>query len=58
MLYYPLSTERNVDELLRVVDALQTTDAHGVSMPANCRPGDSVVVPAPVTMEPLDTEEA
>jgi peroxiredoxin (alkyl hydroperoxide reductase subunit C) len=49
LLYYPLSLGRNVDELLRVVDALQTADANGVSTPANWRPGDPVIVPAPIT---------
>lgn len=58
MVYYPLSTGRNMDEMLRLVDALQTTDAFKVSTPADWRPGASVIVPAPVTMEDLATEEA
>ena len=41
-----------------MVDALQTTDRHGVSTPANWRPGESVVVPAPLTMQDLAAEEA
>ena len=49
LLYYPLSLGRNVDELLRVFDALQTADANAVATPANWRPGDAVIVPAPVT---------
>jgi peroxiredoxin (alkyl hydroperoxide reductase subunit C) len=57
MLYYPLSTGRNVDELLRLIDALQTTDAHAVFTPANWRPGDSVIVPAPLTTAQVETEE-
>lgn len=51
ILYYPLTTGRNMDEILRIVDALQTTDKHGVATPANWRPGDKVVVPAPNTQE-------
>jgi peroxiredoxin (alkyl hydroperoxide reductase subunit C) len=51
IIYYPLTTGRNTDEILRLVDALQTTDAHGVATPANWRPGDKVVVPAPTTTE-------
>jgi peroxiredoxin (alkyl hydroperoxide reductase subunit C) len=51
ILYYPLTTGRNMDEILRIIDALQTTDKHGVSTPANWRPGDKVVVPAPNTQE-------
>ena len=51
MIYYPMSCGRNVDELLRVLDALQTADANSVATPANWRPGDPVVVPAPATKE-------
>ncbi len=49
MIYYPLSTGRNMDEILRLIDALQTTDEHGVATPANWRPGDKVIVPPPRT---------
>jgi peroxiredoxin (alkyl hydroperoxide reductase subunit C) len=51
MIYYPLTTGRNMDEILRLVDALQTADANGVATPANWRPGDKVIVPAPNTTE-------
>ena len=51
LLYYPLSLGRNVEELIRVFDALQTTDANAVSTPANWRPGDPVIVPAPLTQQ-------
>lgn len=51
MIYYPLTTGRNADELLRLIDALQTTDAHGVATPANWRTGDAVIVPPPRTTE-------
>jgi peroxiredoxin (alkyl hydroperoxide reductase subunit C) len=51
ILYYPLTTGRNMDEILRLVDALQTTDEHKVATPANWRPGDMVVVPPPNTQE-------
>jgi len=54
ILYYPLSTGRNMDEILRIIDALQTTDANGVATPANWRPGDKVVVPPPNTQEMAD----
>ena len=49
MIYYPLTTGRNTQEILRVVDALQTTDKHQVATPANWKPGDKVIVPAPNT---------
>jgi peroxiredoxin (alkyl hydroperoxide reductase subunit C) len=51
MIYYPLNVGRNFDEILRVVDALQTADANGVACPANWRPGDDVIVSAPTTLD-------
>lgn len=51
MIYYPLTTGRNMHEILRLIDALQTTDAHKVATPANWKPGDRVIVPAPTTLE-------
>jgi glutaredoxin/glutathione-dependent peroxiredoxin len=50
-LTYPASTGRNTAEVLRVVDALQTTDKHGVTTPINWLPGDDVVVPPVVSTE-------
>lgn len=49
MIYYPLNVGRNFDEILRVVDALLTVDGNPVACPANWRPGDAVIVPAPTT---------
>ncbi len=51
MIYYPLTTGRNMKEILRLIDALQTTDEHKVATPANWKPGDPVVVPPPKTAE-------
>jgi peroxiredoxin 2/4 len=51
MIYYPLTTGRNMEEVLRLLDALQTTDKHGVATPANWRPGEKVIVPPPRTAE-------
>ncbi len=51
MIYYPLTTGRNMQEILRLIDALQTSDAHKVATPANWKPGDKVIVPAPNTVE-------
>lgn len=45
ILYYPQSTGRNFDEILRVVKALQTADNFGVATPADWRPGERVIVP-------------
>jgi alkyl hydroperoxide reductase subunit AhpC len=46
---YPASTGRNTAEVLRVIDALQTTEKHGVTTPINWLPGDDVVIPPPVS---------
>jgi peroxiredoxin (alkyl hydroperoxide reductase subunit C) len=51
MIYYPLTTGRNMAEIMRVVQALQTTDQHGVATPANWQPGEMVIVPPPKTTE-------
>jgi len=52
--YYPLTTGRNVDEILRLVTALQTADKHTVATPVNWRPGEPVIVPPPRTQEAAD----
>jgi peroxiredoxin (alkyl hydroperoxide reductase subunit C) len=54
MLYYPLSTGRNMQEILRIIDALQTSDENTVATPANWVPGEKVIVPPPQTQ--LDAE--
>ncbi|MBI3912005.1 MAG: peroxiredoxin [Armatimonadetes bacterium] len=51
MIYYPLTTGRNTDEILRLVDALQVNTRAKVATPANWRPGDKVILPAPITQE-------
>jgi peroxiredoxin (alkyl hydroperoxide reductase subunit C) len=51
MIYYPLTNGRNIDEVLRIVQALQTHEEYKVSTPANWRPGDKCIVPPPVTQE-------
>jgi peroxiredoxin (alkyl hydroperoxide reductase subunit C) len=45
ILYYPLSTGRNFDEIKRIILALQKADKDGVATPADWRPGDDVIVP-------------
>jgi peroxiredoxin (alkyl hydroperoxide reductase subunit C) len=51
MIYYPLTTGRNMDEIMRLIQALQISDKHGVATPANWRLGDRVIVAAPKTQE-------
>jgi len=51
MIYYPQEVGRNMDEILRALEALQTADAYGVAMPAdwprNEIIGDKVLIPPP-----------
>jgi peroxiredoxin (alkyl hydroperoxide reductase subunit C) len=47
IIYYPLNVGRNIDEVVRLLDALQTTDKHSVAAPVNWKPGDKVIVPPP-----------
>jgi peroxiredoxin 2/4 len=58
MIYYPLNVGRNFDEILRVVDALQTVDANGVACPANWKPGEEVIVPPPLTIQAAEERVA
>jgi peroxiredoxin (alkyl hydroperoxide reductase subunit C) len=45
ILYYPLSTGRNFDEIKRIIQALQKADSDNCATPADWRPGDDVIVP-------------
>ncbi len=49
LIYYPLNVGRNVDEVVRLIDALQTADKNGVACPVNWKPGEKVIVPPPKT---------
>ena len=51
MLIYPMSSGRNFDEVLRVLDSIQLTAKHSVSTPVNWKPGDDVVIPASLSEE-------
>ena len=51
MLMYPMTTGRNFDEILRVLDSMQLTARHGVSTPVNWKPGEDVVIPAAMSEE-------
>lgn len=51
MSWYPMTTGRNVGEMLRLVAALQMTDAHDVSTPEAWQPGDDVILHPPLTAE-------
>jgi len=47
MLYYPMSAGRNMQEIKRLLMALQTADTYKVATPANWAPGEEVIVPPP-----------
>ncbi|MFO8085810.1 MAG: peroxiredoxin [Desulfobacterales bacterium] len=51
IIYYPLTTGRNVDEIIRLVTALQTSDQYSVATPANWKPGEKVILPPPRSQE-------
>ncbi len=49
MIAYPMTTGRNFDEVLRVIDSLQLTAKHKVSTPANWQPGGDVIIAGSVS---------
>jgi thioredoxin-dependent peroxiredoxin len=49
MLTYPMSTGRNFDEIVRVLDSLQLTARENVATPVNWKPGEDVIIPASVS---------
>lgn len=53
ILYYPMTTGRNIPEIIRIIDALQTSDRDNVVTPANWLPGLPVVLPPPKTCKEL-----
>ena len=55
MVYYPMNAGRSVDEIHRLLLALQTADENACAMPENWHPGDPVIVPAPRTPEEAQT---
>jgi len=57
IMYYPLNIGRNMDEIKRVLLALQISDANKCAMPLNWKQGDKVIVPPPTTVESMIERE-
>ena len=55
-LSYPMSTGRNFDEVLRVLDSIQLTATHNVATPVNWKRGDDIIIPTSVTDEQAKTK--
>ncbi len=53
VMYYPLNVGRNMDEILRVLNGLQVSDANGVALPLNWKNGDRVIVPPPKNLDEM-----
>ena len=54
IMYYPLNVGRNMEEIMRVLEAMQTVDVNACAMPVNWKKGDKVIVPPPQTLQDLD----
>ncbi len=54
LIYYPMNAGRNVEEVLRLVTALQTTEKFSCATPANWQEGEKVVVPPPKTVKDVE----
>ena len=54
IMYYPLNVGRNMEEIKRVLTALQTTSKNNVALPLNWTPGEKVIVPPPKSLEQLE----
>lgn len=57
IMYYPQNVGRNMDEMIRVLKAMQVSAKHGVVLPLNWQPGDKVIVPPPRTVEEMKERE-
>lgn len=54
IMYYPLNIGRNMNEILRVLEALQISDKNGVAMPLDWKKGEKVIVPPPKTLKEME----
>lgn len=58
MVYYPMSNGRSIAEFLRLLEALQTSDRHGVATPESWQPGEKVIVPPPKTQADAESRQS
>ncbi len=56
MLTYPMTTGRNFDEVMRLLDSVQLSAKHTVATPVNWRPGDDVIIPPAVSNEAAEAK--
>ncbi|MBP8791243.1 MAG: peroxiredoxin [Breznakibacter sp.] len=54
IMYYPLNVGRNMDEILRVLEAMQVADKYKVALPLDWRKGEKVIVPPPRTADEMN----
>lgn len=54
VMYYPLNVGRNMDEILRALEALQVSDKNGVAIPLNWKKGDKVIIPPPKNLDEMN----
>ncbi|MBK7908797.1 MAG: peroxiredoxin [Bacteroidia bacterium] len=57
IMYYPLNVGRNMEEVVRVLQALQAADQHKIACPLNWKPGEKVIVPPPKTVAAMEERE-
>jgi peroxiredoxin (alkyl hydroperoxide reductase subunit C) len=57
LVYYPMNVGRSIDEIMRLLEALQTADTNACATPVNWKPGEKVVVPPPKTVSEVKERE-
>ncbi len=58
IMYYPLNVGRNMNEILRALEALQVSDKHKVALPLDWKKGDKVICPPPKSLNDLNNRLA
>jgi len=56
LIYYPMNVGRSVDEVLRLVSALQATEKFSCATPVDWREGDKVMIPPPLTVQDVEKQ--